>query len=87
MELKVDQQVTWESQAGGTWKTKTGTVLAIVPARHRIPSGIIPDGTPKSRIKFDGCVSFVDRVIVAVPRPGGRVVDYYAPRPAIVKPI
>jgi hypothetical protein len=32
----VGDRVTWKSQAAGSWKQKTGTVVEVVPA-HRIP--------------------------------------------------
>lgn len=34
--FKVDDVVTWRSQAAGSWKTKTGTVIEVVAA-HKIP--------------------------------------------------
>lgn len=38
-EYKVGDSVTWESQSQGSWKSKTGTVAAIIPANVR------PDAT------------------------------------------
>lgn len=35
MTFTVGDRVTWKSQAGGHWKTKTGTVVEVVPA-HRV---------------------------------------------------
>lgn len=83
MSIQIGQEVTWSSQAGSFWKTKTGKVLAIIPALGRIPDNLIPADTPNNRIKFDCDTVLFDRVVVAVPR--GKGYDYYAPRLGIVE--
>lgn len=43
LSMKVGDEVTWTSQAGGYTRTKRGTIVAVVPAR-RDPRGYIPRG-------------------------------------------
>lgn len=89
--IRVGDFVRWTSQSGGFWKEKRGRVLAIVPAGQRVDKvWAIPDNLPQSRMKWsraqtaDGQwvadISSHDRAVVEVPRPNGRVSDYYAPR-------
>lgn len=35
MEFKKGDLVTWKSQAAGSWKTKTGTVISILSAKGK----------------------------------------------------
>lgn len=77
--LKAGDRVSWDSQAGGSWKTKTGTVIREIPAgegaRQYVPAGI-----KKSYVKFDD-KSINDRVLVAVPDgKDGQITHYYCPR-------
>lgn len=78
----IGQEITWQSQSGGYLKTKVGKILDIVPVNQSLRRRI-PDGTPRSRIKFDSPWSLYERIIVAVPR--GRGIDYYAPDPSVVE--
>ena len=71
--------VTWESQAMGCWKRKTGTVIEIIPAGWPVTG--IPENALKSHIKFDRGKSSFDRALVAVPAGKSRkITHYYAPR-------
>jgi len=78
-DIKPGDIVEWTSQSAGTWKTKRGKVIAIVPA-GKSAFAHIPSGTPKSRVKGDMDISVVDRLVVEVPRANRRGVDYYTPR-------
>ena len=71
--------VTWESQAMGYWKRKTGTVIGVIPAGFPVTG--IPADALKSHIRFDGRKSSFDRALVAVPAgKSGKITHYYAPR-------
>lgn len=35
MEFKKGDEVTWSSQAAGSWKTKTGTIVDVLKARNK----------------------------------------------------
>lgn len=78
-EVRVGDKVTWTSQSGGSWKEKTGEVIAEIPAgesamRH------LPDYIKKSHIKFCKDFSTYDRVLVAVPSgKDGKITHYYCP--------
>ena len=81
--------VSWTSQSWGVEKTKTGQVLAFVPAGHHPRRYFDVDvrGIPASRLKFDFRPSRNDRYIVAVPRGGqSKIVDYYAPMASRLEP-
>lgn len=74
--LQPGQTVTWTSQAHGSVKTKTGTVVAYVgPAQDAYR--FIPPGLGRGRVHFQQ-YSQVPRYVVAVPRRSG-LLDYYAP--------
>lgn len=77
--LKSGDKVTWQSQAGGSWTEKTGTVIReILPGESA--KQYAPDGIKKSHVKFDD-VSQNDRVLVAVPAgKDGQITHYYCPR-------
>ena len=78
------QEVTWTSQAVGTEKTKTGTVIAVVPAGKSVRK-LVPPDTKSSHIKYDRDVSVYDRILVAVPAgKDGQITHYYAPRASVV---
>lgn len=85
----IGEIVTWTSQSQGTTKTKTGKIVAFVPANEdpRKYFDAAKLGIKPSRIKFDYWTGRVDRYIVAVPRNPNAPdpyapsnVDYYAPR-------
>lgn len=77
--MKAGDRVSWDSQAGGSWKTKTGTVIREIPAGERARQ-YVPAGIKKSHIKFDNA-SINDRVLVAVPAgKDGQIMYYYCPR-------
>lgn len=76
--------VTWDSQAGGSWKTKTGKLLGYVQPEQDAKQWI-PKLTPNSQIKFQSRSS-IERAVVEVPRSGKSVLcDYYAPRATQIK--
>lgn len=78
LKVKPGDTVTWTSQAGGVWKEKTGTVVAVVPQQESVEN-FLPAGVAKSRVKGQSC-SFWERVLVAVPRASGKRCDFYLPR-------
>lgn len=81
--LKAGDRVTWDSQAGGSWTTKTGTVIREIPAGERARQ-YVPAGIKKSHVKFDN-VSKNDRVLVAVPAgKDGKITHYYCPRKSVL---
>lgn len=43
MKLTIGSKVRWNSQAGGVWKVKIGTVVGIVPP-EKDPRGFVPTG-------------------------------------------
>lgn len=55
--IKVGDTVTWKSQAQGTWKVKTGTVVEVVPIGARRQTKVIGAGLAP---RYD--VSYVVRV-------------------------
>lgn len=85
--VQVGDRVRWRSQSQGSWREKTGTVLAIVPAGHLIEEfWRPPKGTPPSRLRWfkdPYSMSAINhrqaRAVVEVPRPSGHGADYYAP--------
>ena len=78
--IKVGDKVTWESQAQGSWREKTGKVLAIVPAGENVMPKI-PTTAKRSHAKISSSVSQYDRALVAVPAGAyGGLTHYYAPR-------
>jgi hypothetical protein len=83
--MKIGDIVTWKSQAGGSFKEKTGRIIAFVDAMERgfdeLPTSIKP-----SRIKFQNVSVISDRVIVEVSRGGKSMqTDFYAPYVIVVK--
>lgn len=46
--MKVGDKVTWTSQANANRRTKTGTIIAVVPAKED-PRKYIPDSFPKDQ--------------------------------------
>lgn len=77
--MKAGDYVKWESQAGGSWKEKKGTVVAIVPARKNVWK-FVPKSAKKSHIKFDTSIGLMDRILVAVPAGKNKqITHYYCP--------
>ncbi len=77
--MKVGDKVTWTSQAMGCEKTKTGVIIAEIPARHKAKQHI-PKTAKKSHIKFDTDCSIYDRILVAVPvGKDDKITHYYCP--------
>lgn len=79
-------QVTWTSQANGTEKTKTGTVIAYCPAWEHPLLAMNRRLLPTERA--DGLApSPNNRYIVSVPRGGkSSLADIYTPRANLVEP-
>ena len=77
--MKAGDKVTWQSQAGGSWTEKTGTVIReILPGESA--KSYIPNSAKKGHIKF-GDKSSNERVLVAVPAgKDGQITHYYCPR-------
>ncbi len=81
--LKEGDRVSWDSQAAGSWTTKTGTVIREIPAGEGAKQ-YVPAGIRKSHIKFDD-KSINDRVLVAVPDgKDGQITHYYCPRKSVL---
>jgi len=57
--FKVEQLIEWSSQSAGSWKTKTGKVLAIL-----IPLASARDALVKLGYDPKGAQNFVDRAMV-----------------------
>lgn len=82
--LEPGTQVTWTIHGTGGTKTKTGQVVAFVPAGKRLTE-VMPElrSLPKTRVKAGlpwGDTSGQDRYLVEVPRGGkSTLFDYYAP--------
>ncbi|MED4779549.1 hypothetical protein [Brevibacillus choshinensis] len=78
MEYAVGDTVTWESQSQGSFKEKTGKVLAIILPEEDLYKPV-PEGIAKTRIKGQR-FSSIARALVEVPREALRFgSDYYAP--------
>lgn len=84
--IKPGNKVTWTSQAGGSFKEKTGVVVGLVP-RMTSANQFVPDGTLKSHRKFDQDYSTFDRAVVEVMggAGGNGAAQYYAPRLSTIK--
>lgn len=84
--IKAGEAVTWASQAAGSVKEKTGTVLGFVPS-WRSAFSYVPAlrDVPKGRRKFDCPTSDKDRYVVEVPRASGNGSDFYAPLASVVE--
>jgi len=63
MQFKVGDMVTWTSQSGSHSKTKTGTVLAIVPAGSR---PVVPKGYRSNTKAGYGISRYEDSYMIAV---------------------
>lgn len=80
--MKIGDQVTWKSQAGGRWKEKTGKIIAILKPEENARPILEAIGItfPSNRVKFQSH-SELHRAIVEVPRGGrSKLTDYYSPR-------
>ena len=52
MEFKKGDEVTWSSQAAGSWKTKTGTIVDVLKARNKPDRHVVlVNPKPGSRAK------------------------------------
>ena len=76
--MKIGEKITWTSQAMGCEKTKTGVIIAEIPAGTDARK-YVPETAKKSHIKFSE-ESIYDRVLVAVPAgKDGQIMHYYCP--------
>lgn len=73
-DFEVGDKVVWTSQAAGSWRTKTGTVVAVVPAFHyppRVQPPLIDAGGSRDHTSY----------VVHVPTPSGKGAGkHYWPR-------
>lgn len=82
--MKVGDTVTWISQAMGSDKEKSGTIIAIIPANHKAMQHI-PKSAKTSHIKFDTDVSRYERVLVEVSAgKDGNIKHYYCPQKSVL---
>lgn len=82
--MKTGDNVTWTSQAMGCEKTKTGVIIAKIPAGTSVRN-FIPANAKKSHIKFDVNISSYDRILVAIPAgKDGKITHYYCPNMAVL---
>lgn len=82
--IEVGKEVTWTSQALGCDKTKTGTVIAIVPPQ-KDANMLLPPNVKSSHIKY-GQISIYERVLLAVQTgKNGQITHYYCPRKSILE--
>jgi hypothetical protein len=90
MKLPIGTNVIWTSQSAGSWKIKTGIIVAHVPAKTTpivYHDGVqLPNGShPRWKGVYCSISSLHDRYAVAVPRGGKSVlVDYYLPWASVV---
>lgn len=83
--MQIGQSVTWTSQAMGCEKTKTGEVLAIIPAGQSVKP-FIPVSAKKSHIKGCNDISQFDRVLVEVlAGKDGSIKHYYTPKLSMIE--
>lgn len=83
--MKAGDKVTWESQSLGSWKEKSGVIVAMIP-KGESANGYIPPYAKKSHVKFDVDRSANDRVLVAVPAgKDGQITHYYCPAKAVLE--
>jgi hypothetical protein len=83
--MKIGDTVTWTSQAMGCEKTKTGKVIAEIPAKAEAKKHV-PPTAKKSHIKFDNDKSVYDRVLVAVSAgKDGKITHYYCPLRSVLE--
>lgn len=86
MGIQPGTPVQWESQSGGYYKQKKGTVIAFIPPGENAEK-YLPSGTLRSHIKFQNCSS-IPRVLVKVMSGANLDIEtFYAPRAAMVEVI
>lgn len=86
MEIQPGALVQWESQSGGVYKQKRGTVIAFIPSGENAEK-YLPSGTIKSHIKFQ-YRSSIPRVLVKVMTGVNSDIEtFYAPRASMLEVI
>lgn len=89
MKFRINDEVSWLSQSGGSEKLKTGIVLGVCLA-GQYPQSLHPDlaKLPDRSPTWTGgyaTISSNDRYVVAVPRGGkSKLTDFYMPRVSTV---
>jgi hypothetical protein len=79
--LPVGTQVSWQSQANGTYVEKRGKIIAFVDASELV---MLPPRVLRSHFKGE-LFSTRPRYLVAVPRGGkSKITDYYAPLASVI---
>lgn len=82
--MKTGETVTWTSQAQGSEKTKTGTVIAEIKAGESAMQ-FVPETAKKSHIKFED-ISSKDRILVEVlAGKDSRITHYYCPLKSVLE--
>lgn len=83
--IEVGKEVTWTSRVQGSDKTKTGKIIAIVPAKRNADM-LLPKSAKPSHVKYDSHISIYERVLVAVPAgKSGQITHYYCPRKSVLE--
>ena len=83
--MKIGDTVTWTSQAMGREKTKTGKVIAEIPAGESAMNKV-PKGAKTSHIKLGTDKSVYGRILVAVPAGKyGNITHYYCPLKSVLE--
>lgn len=83
--MKTGEKITWISQAQGSDKKKTGTVICEIKAGESVMDKV-PETAKKSHIKFDRDKSVYDRVLVSVAAGKcGDITHYYCPLLSVLK--
>ena len=83
--MKIGDTVIWKSQAMGCEKTKTGEIIAEIPAKSSARKHV-PKTAKKSHVKFDNDKSIYDRILVAVPAgKDGKIMHYYCPMKSVLE--
>ncbi len=52
MNFKIGDTVTWTSQAGGRFKTKTGRIVEIIPVQGRPPKNLAQGALPRGHESY-----------------------------------
>lgn len=83
--FKVGDKVTWKSQANGHWSTKTGEVVAVIPAdtslRNVLENGDVTSKKYAGMNRMTGSMGFRhhESFLVAVPAKGKGKPNIYWP--------
>lgn len=82
--MRIGQRIRWTSQSGGSFKEKSGEIIAEIP-KGESAMAHVPGTVKRGHIKF-GDVSIKDRVLVAVPSgKDGNITHYYCPLKSMIQ--